>query len=180
MFADRPLRQLWDLSEEDRIFLALGPVWVFDGVCVLCSNAVRLTLRHEYPTERPVRFVVIQSPIGRRLASTHGNDPDAPYTFLWFHEGVVLERTSAIMALARMMGGPARLAPLLRPVPRAVRDWLYDRIALNRYALFGKLPACIAPEAKHWQRFTLPDVSSLLVTEAESAATIRTSKPESG
>jgi predicted DCC family thiol-disulfide oxidoreductase YuxK len=160
MFADRPLRPLLELSEEDQAFLALGPVWVFDGVCVLCSNAVRLTLKHEYPAERPVRFVAIQSPLGRRLARAYGNDPDEPRTFLWFDGGVVLERTSAILALARFIGGPARLAPLLRPIPRAIRDWLYDRIALNRYALFGKTSACIMPDAANRHRFTLPDGSN--------------------
>jgi predicted DCC family thiol-disulfide oxidoreductase YuxK len=158
LFADKPLPRLIDLGAEDEAFLARGPVWVFDSVCVLCSNAVRLTLRHEYPSETPVRFVAIQSPIGRRLAAAYGNDPDQPYTFLWFRNGVVLERTSAIMGLATMIGGPARMAPLLRPVPRVLRDWLYDRIALNRYQFFGKLNACMVPDAAQMARFTLPSV----------------------
>jgi predicted DCC family thiol-disulfide oxidoreductase YuxK len=156
VFADRPLDAVVALPPEDLAFLAEGPVWVFDGVCVLCSNAVRLTLKHEYASETPVRFVAIQSPLGRRLAAAYGNDPDEPYTFLWFKDGIVLERTSAIMGLARTMGGPARLAPLLRPIPRFIRDWLYDRIALNRYRLFGKLNACVVPPRQHMNRFTFP------------------------
>jgi predicted DCC family thiol-disulfide oxidoreductase YuxK len=156
MFADCPLPKLIELSREDETFLSGGPVWVFDSVCVLCSNAVRMTLKHEYPTEKPVRFVAIQSELGRRLALAYGNNPDLPYTFLWFKDGIVLERTSAIMALAKTMGGIARLAPLLRPIPRVVRDWLYDRIALNRYMLFGKLQVCTVPNARFIHRFTFP------------------------
>ncbi|MGL4636852.1 MAG: thiol-disulfide oxidoreductase DCC family protein [Beijerinckiaceae bacterium] len=155
MFSDRPLPNLTDLQSDDIAFLSLGPVWVFDSVCVLCSNAVRLTLKHEYPSPTPVRFVAIQSQLGRRLAIAYGIDPEKPNTFLWLDQGIALERTSAIMSLARTMGGPARFAPLLRPIPRAMRDWLYDRIALNRYALFGKLDACHLPEAQHAKRFTL-------------------------
>ena len=69
--------------------------------------------------------------------------------------GSSLARTDAIMGLARHIGGKARFAPLLRFIPRPVRDFLYDRIALNRYTLFGKLDACMAPDAGTRARFTL-------------------------
>ena len=36
-------------------------------------------------------------------------------------------------------------APLLRVVPRPVRDGLYDVVARNRYALFGRLDTCMVP-----------------------------------
>jgi predicted DCC family thiol-disulfide oxidoreductase YuxK len=34
-----------------------------------------------------------------------------------------------------------------------LRDWLYDRIALNRYQLFGKYDTCVIPSADHLSRY---------------------------
>ena len=42
---------------------------------------------------------------------------------------------------------------LLRYVPRVLRDWAYDRIALNRYQLFGKYDVCLLPSPDHERRF---------------------------
>ena len=152
----RPLPALQALSDDDQAFLARGPVYLFDGVCVLCSRAVRFTLANERKSEAPVRFVAIQSAIGRRLSLAYGNPPDKPYTFLFFEDGCAYERTDAIIGLARHIGGKARMAPWLHAIPRPVRDFLYDRLALNRYSLFGKMDACIVPDAATRARFTLP------------------------
>jgi predicted DCC family thiol-disulfide oxidoreductase YuxK len=147
---------LQPLNENDQAFLALGPVYLFDGVCVLCSRAVRFTLANELESETPVRFVAIQSAIGRRLSLAYGNPPDKPYTFLFFENGGAYERTDAIIGLARHIGGKARMAPWLHAIPRPVRDFFYDRIARNRYSMFGKMDACIAPDATTRTRFMLP------------------------
>jgi predicted DCC family thiol-disulfide oxidoreductase YuxK len=152
----RPIRPMHPLSEDDRAFLARGPVWLFDGVCVLCSNAVRFTLENEYPSSTPIRFVAIQSALGTRLATAYGNAPDKPYSFLWFEKGEAYDRTDAVMGLASHMGGRAKLAPMLRFIPRAVRNFLYDRVARNRYSWFGKHDACTVPDAATRARFTLP------------------------
>jgi predicted DCC family thiol-disulfide oxidoreductase YuxK len=32
-------------------------------------------------------------------------------------------------------------------------DWLYDRVARNRYAIFGKKPVCMTPRADIRARF---------------------------
>lgn len=146
-----------ELGAEDKAFLASGPVYLFDGVCVLCSGAVRFSLRHQLPDEPPVRFVAIQSALGRRLAEAYGVNPERPYTFLLFDKGEAYERTDAIMALAIHLGGTARLAPMMHGVPRPVRDFFYDRIALNRYPLFGKMDHCIVPDAETRARFVLPE-----------------------
>ncbi len=33
----------------------------------------------------------------------------------------------------------------LRHVPKGLRDWAYDRVARNRYRLFGRTDACLVP-----------------------------------
>ena len=155
--AMRPLKPLAQLSEEDSAWLARGPVYLFDGVCVLCSRAVRYTLEHETLDKTPTRFVAIQSALGRRISEAYGNPPEKPYSFLWFEHGEVFDRTDAIMALAHKIGPKAGAAKLLGILPRALRDFVYDRIARNRYAWFGKLDVCMVPDAQTRARFVMPD-----------------------
>lgn len=37
---------------------------------------------------------------------------------------------------------------MLLILPRPLRNWLYDRIAKNRYAMFGRKDSCEIPSAE--------------------------------
>jgi predicted DCC family thiol-disulfide oxidoreductase YuxK len=131
-------------------------IWLFDGVCLLCSGAVRYTLDHEKSPS--IRFVAIQSAEGRALAREHGIDPDQPDSFVFIENGQALAKSDGVLALARhLKGTAARFAAIGRFVPRSLRDWLYDRIARNRYQLFGRSDACLRPDAAMRGRFVLPE-----------------------
>ena len=131
-------------------------IFLFDGVCMLCSRSVAFVLRHE---RAPViRFVAIQSAEGRALASLHGIDPDTPESFLFIEDGLALPKSDGIAALAGHLRSPwSMIGGLIRILPRPVRDWFYDRIARNRYRLFGKREKCLIPAPEVRQRFALPD-----------------------
>jgi predicted DCC family thiol-disulfide oxidoreductase YuxK len=51
------------------------------------------------------------------------------------------------------LGWPWRALCVFQLIPRPLRDWLYDRIALNRYRLFGRYDLCRLPAADHAERF---------------------------
>lgn len=134
-----------------------APIWLYDGVCVLCSGGVRYTLRHE--RDHDIRFVAIQSGEGRELARAHDIDPDEPDSFLFIEDGRALAKSDGVLALTRHLNGPARLLLLGKALPRRWRDWLYDRVARNRYRLFSKKDTCEIPAPATRHRFTLPDGS---------------------
>jgi len=131
------------------------PIWLYDGVCVLCSGGVAYTLRHE--RDHAIRFVAIQSREGQALATAHGIDANEPASFLFIEGHQALAKSDGVLALLGHLGGPARLLLAGRLLPRPMRDWLYDRIARNRYRLFGRKTACGMPDASQRHRFTLPD-----------------------
>jgi predicted DCC family thiol-disulfide oxidoreductase YuxK len=133
----------------------MSSVWLYDGVCVLCSSAVQYLLRHERDHE--VRFVAIQSLEGHRIALEHGIDPDDPASFLFIENGEAMAKSDAVFALLAHADGSARFIRVGVIVPRRLRDWIYDRIARNRYKLFGKRAACIIPDAASRHRFVLPE-----------------------
>ena len=53
----------------------------------------------------------------------------------------------AIVRIGARLGGPGRLLGLMRLLPRPAREWLYRRIAHNRY-LFGRTDMCTLPDAE--------------------------------
>lgn len=134
-----------------------APIWLYDGVCVLCSGGVRYALRHE--GDQAIRFVAIQSREGRELALRHGLDPDDPESFLFVEGGRALAKSDGVLALVAHLTGPARLLGAGRLLPKAVRDWLYDHVARNRYRLFGRKTACEMPDPAQRHRFCLPEDS---------------------
>src|SRR5690349_15476156 len=55
-----------------------------------------------------------------------------------------LRSDSALQVLRRLPGW--RWAGLALTVPRPLRDWVYTRIARNRYRLFGSTESCLIPD----------------------------------
>jgi predicted DCC family thiol-disulfide oxidoreductase YuxK len=130
-------------------------VYVYDGVCVLCSKAVQYILKHE--RHKLIQFVAIQSQEGQALALAHGVDPIKPETLLFIENGMAFTGSDGILRLLQHTGGPARLLLIGRIVPRAIRDVIYGFIARNRYRLFGKYNTCKVPSADVRHRFVLPE-----------------------
>jgi predicted DCC family thiol-disulfide oxidoreductase YuxK len=123
---------------------------LFDGVCALCSGWVRFLIARD-PAGR-FRYVPIQSELGRALATRFGVDPDAPQTNVVIAGGSAnFKSDSAIAALSDVPRW--RWVRLLRVLPKGLRDGLYDRIANNRYAWFGRTETCMVPTAELASRF---------------------------
>lgn len=131
------------------------PLYLYDGQCVLCSRAVQYVLKYEPRSD--MQFVAIQSKPGRKLAQDHKIDPDNPETFLLLINGQALKSSDALIALIRYAGGPARWLLIIRILPRPVRDFIYRRIAKNRYRIFGKHESCFVPTPDDRSRFVLAD-----------------------
>ena len=130
------------------------PILLYDGVCVLCSRSVTFVLKHE--REASIRFVAIQSEEGAAMAAAHGVDPEQPDTFLFVEDGRAYRKSSAVITLLAHLRPPWSFARALRFCPTLLRDWLYDRVARNRYRLFGKREDCMAPTPELRERFALP------------------------
>lgn len=130
------------------------PLWLFDGVCNLCSGSVRAVLAID--RKGVMRFTPIQSDYGRALAIAHGIDPDHPASFLYLDDGRALEKSAAILALLRRLGAPwSWLAAVVGLLPQPWLDAGYDWLAANRYRLMGKRSSCMVPTPEQRARFLL-------------------------
>jgi predicted DCC family thiol-disulfide oxidoreductase YuxK len=127
---------------------------LFDGVCVLCSGWVDFVIRRD-PAAR-FRFTAIQTPYGRRLAERFGIDTNDAETNVAVMSGhAYFKSDSALAVLIDLPGWRwTRVAYLL---PKRVRDFFYDRVARNRYRLFGRRDACLVPTPDIARRFLSED-----------------------
>jgi predicted DCC family thiol-disulfide oxidoreductase YuxK len=126
-------------------------VVLFDGVCKLCNAWVRFLIRHD-PQQR-FRLASVQSVQGQALLAWFGLPTERFDTMALIEEGELLVRSDALLRIVAQLPGSWRFLAWLRIIPRPVRDWCYDRIALNRYRLFGRYDSCLLPSADHARRF---------------------------
>lgn len=129
------------------------PLWLFDGVCNLCSGSVRMVLAID--RKGLIRFTPIQSDYGRRLARQHGIDPDQPTSFLFLDGGRALDKSAAILALLRRLEAPWSWLAFIGALPKGWLDAAYDWLAANRYRLMGKRATCMLPTPEQRARFIL-------------------------
>ena len=131
---------------------------LFDGVCVFCSRWVQFAFARD--REARFRFVPAQSAYGRVLVARFGIDPDDFETNAVIEGGqAVFTSDAALAVLAHLPGW--RWTRFLRIVPKSLRDRLYDRIARNRYRLFGKRDACLMPT---------PELAGRMITDIPTDA----------
>lgn len=132
------------MNDGDRVIL-------FDGVCVLCSYWARFLIR--FDKNRRYKLATVQSDEGKALLAWCGL-PTHEYDTLVLVDGRrVSVRSSAIINVLKGLSLPWSLAVVALVFPRPLRDWAYDRMARNRYRIFGKYDVCVLPTPDHRARF---------------------------
>lgn len=127
------------------------PLVVFDGECLLCNAGMQFIVERD-PSAR-FRFASLQSDLGQRLANqsgvaTEGRDA----TMLLVERGHVYQRSEAALRIARELGGAPLGRGLFRClatvgllVPRWLRDFVYNRVAHNRFRFGRTTETCWLP-----------------------------------
>jgi predicted DCC family thiol-disulfide oxidoreductase YuxK len=121
-----------------------GPIVFMDGHCALCTRAARIISRLDRAGE--FRICPVQSPLGRAVLEHYRLDPDDPESWLYLADGHAYRSMDAIIRSGTRLGGWGRLAQIFRILPRSARDWLYRRIARNRYSIGGRTDMCAVPD----------------------------------
>jgi predicted DCC family thiol-disulfide oxidoreductase YuxK len=127
------------------------PLIVFDGICHLCTGFVRFVIR--WDRAALFQFLPAQSPRGEALYARLGLKSGDWDSNLLVLGGRVYTELDAFIEIARRFGGLWRLTPILYAIPRILRDWLYNRLARNRYRWFGKRDVCYLPTPELAPRF---------------------------
>ena len=124
----------------------------YDGICSLCDASVNFVIDHDRTGK--IVFAPLQSDLAREMLPLHTVNMTEPETIFYLEEGILYERSTAALRVARHFGRPWNwIATILRVVPRPIRDAIYNWIARNRYAWFGRLDACRIPTPELKSRF---------------------------
>ena len=120
-------------------------VILFDGVCKLCSLWCLFIIK--YDTYNHFKLASVQSPEGKELLRYFDYSQDVFNTMLLIEGSVCYEKSDAFFNVVKKLKLPWKCLVVFRVVPRLMRDWVYDKVALNRYKLFGRYKACELPKA---------------------------------
>ena len=114
------------------------PLFVFDGVCVLCSGGAAWLMRRRAGDR--FAFAASQSNLGAALHRHYGVDLDDSY--LLISDGRAYTESRGYGEVFRLMGGAWRILGVMRILPEGLRDALYRWVARNRYRWTGKAGHC--------------------------------------
>jgi predicted DCC family thiol-disulfide oxidoreductase YuxK len=126
------------------------PLIVFDGECVLCSANAQFVLKHD--SRCLFRLTPAQSELGQALYRHFGLSTPDYRTMVVLLDGHLLTQSEGVLAMARGLGWPWRIAEIVRFVPRGLRDALYRLIARNRFRWFGRRDTCWLPSSEFSER----------------------------
>jgi predicted DCC family thiol-disulfide oxidoreductase YuxK len=113
-------------------------LFVFDGVCVLCSGGARWLMR--FDRQAKVNFTSMQGPLGQALYRHYGVNPDESY--LLIANGRAFTASRGYLELCAIMGGIWHVPRICALIPEGWRDVLYALTARNRYRWFGRVDYC--------------------------------------
>lgn len=131
--------------------ISTNSIIVFDGHCVLCSGVFRFVIKHD--KREQFLFLIAQTEAGEALYAATGRKSEDFDTNLVFIDGRMYERLDALAAVMRELGGIWAPLSWVRVLPEFLKNFIYFRIARNRYWLFGRTEMCMVPSAQLRARF---------------------------
>lgn len=109
---------------------------IFDGACLLCSSAVHFLYKRL--KDGNYKFIPSQSDIGEEYIRKYELGNMSAHTLILIHNDNVFIKSKAVFMILNDIPSYWKILGIFRVLPTKFLDWLYDRIANNRYLFFGK------------------------------------------
>lgn len=121
----------------------------FDGVCNLCNQFVDLLIQEDQ--NRKIKYAPLQGQSSKSLLK--GINSEELSTVIVLAGETQLQKSNAIFLVLNSLGGFWRIFTVFSFFPQSLLDFIYDRIAQNRYAIFGKQDSCRVPTEQEKTQF---------------------------
>lgn len=127
------------------------PIVLFDGVCNLCNTSVRFLLAYNHKAN--LKFAPLQSAKAKEILKHLNWDYKAMDSLILIEDDRVYIKSEAVFKVSQHLTYPWKAIYHFRYLPKGLCEWLYNLIAHNRYALFGKKQSCMIPKEEWKNRF---------------------------
>ncbi|OTG68677.1 thiol-disulfide oxidoreductase [Acinetobacter sp. ANC 4470] len=124
---------------------------LFDAICVICNGWAKFLIKYDKSSK--FKLVSAQSPLGEDILKHYAMSTEYYTTMIVVKGGQLYTESSALLKVMQHLGLPFSLMNIGYLIPRFIRDFLYNRVALNRYQLFGTTDHCLLPSANNKHHF---------------------------
>lgn len=124
---------------------------LFDGVCNLCNSSVTFVIKRD--KKDLFRFAPLQEEAGQRLIAKYNIDTSKTDSIILIDHNKVYVKSTAVLRIARHLGGGYPLLYGFMIIPNFIRNWIYDYLARNRYKWYGKKESCMIPTPELQSKF---------------------------
>lgn len=124
---------------------------LFDAICVICNGWAKFLIKNDQYSK--FKLASAQSALGEEILKHYGMSTTDYTTMVVILNGQLYTESTALLKVMQHLGLPFSLMNAGYMVPRPIRDFLYRRVALNRYQLFGQTNDCLLPSADNKQHF---------------------------
>lgn len=124
---------------------------LFDGVCNLCNATVNFIIKHD-KNERYL-FASLQSDAAKEILLQFPEKKITLNTVVLIENNSIYEKSTAAVLIAKHLNGWSKYTYYTYYIPKGIRDGVYDFIATNRYAIFGRSKECMIPSPSVKNRF---------------------------
>lgn len=127
-------------------------VIIFDGECNLCNGIVQFILKHN--KQKNLLFAPLQGTYACTLLATHNIHPTTNYnTIYYYYNHTLYQKSTAALHIAQQLNMPYKMLYIFIIVPAAIRNYVYNYVAKNRYKWYGKQTSCYMPTPELTKRF---------------------------
>ena len=124
---------------------------LFDGVCNFCNSSINFVIRHD--KKNHFRFAPLQSETGKQLLQQFEAGELPLDSIVLIENNKLYKQSTAVLKIAKQLGGAYRLLYGFVILPRFLRDAVYKYVAKNRYKWFGKKDSCMIPTKEIKEKF---------------------------
>jgi predicted DCC family thiol-disulfide oxidoreductase YuxK len=126
-------------------------VVLFDGVCNLCSGAVQFFIKID--KNKTLKFSSLQGIFGQETLVKNNLNQEHFDSFIFLKNDKLYTKSDAALEIIKTIGGFWKALYVFKILPRPFRNWIYNRVAQNRYRWFGKKESCWLPTPELKSRF---------------------------
>ncbi len=125
---------------------------LFDGVCNFCNSSVLRIITHD--KKNVFLFTSLQSESGKQITAHFKIDTTKIDSIILVEsETEYAIKSTAALKILKQFNGFYKLFQICWIIPPFIRNSMYNYIAKNRYAWFGKKDNCMIPNEEIKSKF---------------------------